>query len=126
MSKQKVNYHTYITSRAWRDKHPKFLKRAGYRCSFFPWIKCGKGHPYAAHHKTYKNLGNEQYGKDVIILCPLAHNWVIHGILSGFKSAGKQRCYPNLAQRIAHRWCNMPLVVKLLLILTISFIAIVS
>lgn len=71
----------------------------------FPWIKIGNGHLYALHHMNYRNLGNEKLGKDVVPLCPFAHNFVIHGILAGFKTAGKQRNYPNLAQRLVHFWC---------------------
>jgi len=33
---------------------------------------------------------------------------VIHGILSGWKSAGKQKHYPNAAQRLAHACCRLP------------------
>lgn len=88
----------------------------------FPWIQCGKGKPYRIHHMNYNNLGDETLWKDVIVLCPFAHDFIIHGILSGFKSAGKQNGkYPNRAQRVAHFWCCLPLAMKLAVIATTSF-----
>jgi hypothetical protein len=73
---------------------------------------------------TYKNLGHETLWQDVIVLCPFAHDFIIHGILSGFKSAGKQKGrYPNKAQDIAHEWCCLFLKVKVLVISGISFLA---
>jgi hypothetical protein len=91
----------------------------------FPWIKCGKGKRYNCHHMNYDNLGDEQLWKDVIVLSPFAHTWIIHRILSGFKRPGKQKSYPNTPQRIAHAWCCTPVVVRkwggLLLIAITSF-----
>ena len=113
----KINYNTYIKSRDWYSKHPDWLKAVGYSCTMFPWIKIGQGHKYACHHMNYKNLGNERLGRDVVPLSPFAHNFIIHGVLSGFKSAGKQRGYPNLAQRLAHLWCVQRLWFKMILVL---------
>lgn len=100
-----VDYHTYIKSNNWYSQHKGWLSAVGSRCTMFPWIRVGKGHRYAIHHMNYKNLGNEKLGRDIVPLCPFAHDYVIHGILSGFKSAGKQRNYPNPAQRLMHFWC---------------------
>ncbi len=108
-----VEYVSYIQSHEWYSKHPVWLKKVSYRCTLFPWIKIGKGHKYACHHMNYKNLGNEHLGRDVIPVSPFAHNFVIHGILSGFKPTGKQRGYPNLAQRLVHFWCVQRLWVKI-------------
>ena len=124
MSKQTkpfVHYRTYITSDDWYSKHPAWLKAVGYRCTMFPWIRIGKGRPYAVHHMNYKNLGHERLGRDVVPLSPFAHNFVIHGVLAQFKSAGKQGNYPNLLQRTVHFWCNQRLWVKLLLFLSLLF-----
>lgn len=112
-----VDYHTYIKSNNWYSKHKGWLAAVGNRCTMFPWVQVGKGHRYAIHHMNYKNLGDEKLGRDVIPLCPFAHDYVIHGILSGFKSAGKQRNYPNLAQRLVHFWCVQRLWFKTILIL---------
>jgi hypothetical protein len=101
--------------------HPAWLKAVGYRCTMFPWIRIGKGHRYVVHHTNYKNLGYERLGRDVVPLSPFAHNFVIHGVLAGFKSAGKQRSYPNLLQRTVHFWCNQRLWFKLLLFLSVLF-----
>lgn len=100
-----VDYHSYIKSQNWYSKHRPWLSAVGDRCTMFPWIRVGGGHRYAIHHMNYKNLGDEKLGRDVVPLCPFAHEYIIHGILSGFKSAGKQRNYPNLAQRLVHSWC---------------------
>ena len=93
MSKQAkpfVHYRTYITSDNWYSKHLAWLKAVGYRCTMLPWIRIGKGRRYAIHHMNYKNLSNERLGRDVVPLSPFAHNFVIHGVLTWFKSAGKQ------------------------------------
>lgn len=110
-----INYNNYIKSRTWYGKHPQWLKIVNYRCTMFPWVRIGKGKHYAIHHMHYKNLGNERLGRDVVPLCTFAHNFIIHGILSGFKSAGKQHGYPNLVQRFVHFWCVQRLWFKLVI-----------
>ncbi len=105
----RINYHPYIRSRKWYAKHKQWLRATGYACALFPWVKIGRGRPYRIHHLHYANLGNERLGRDVIPLCPFAHDQVIHGILSGCKSAGQQRHYPNLSQRLIHTWCRQRL-----------------
>jgi hypothetical protein len=111
-TKPKPTYRTYISSDKWRSRHRPWLKQSGNRCSMFPWIRLGqvggKYHPYDMHHTTYERLGKEKLWRDVLPLSPFAHDWVIHGILSGWKSAGKQKHYPNAAQRLAHAWCRLP------------------
>lgn len=73
----KPNYPEYITSFEWRNKHPEFLNRSHYRCSFFPFIKCGKKARYNVHHMNYLNLGNERLWVDVIVVCPFVHNFIL-------------------------------------------------
>lgn len=107
-----MDYKTYITSSEWRNKHKDFLKRSRYRCAFFPFIKVGKGKRYNCHHMNYENLGNEQLWVDVICLCPFVHNFIIHGLLSGFKRPSQQKNYPNAAQRLAHGWCCQPVIIR--------------
>jgi hypothetical protein len=112
----KPNYREYITSSEWRDKHKQFLKRSHYRCAFFPWIRVGKGKRYNVHHMNYKNLGDEQLWVDVICLCPFVHNFIIHGLLSGFRRPSQQKNYPNPAQRLAHFWCCLPVAVRVVFV----------
>ena len=107
-----MNYREYITSPEWRDKHKDFLKRSHYRCAFFPFIKVGKKARYNCHHMNYENLGDEQLWVDVICLCPFAHSFIIHGLLSGFRRPSQQKSYPNTAQRLAHGWCCQPVIVR--------------
>lgn len=108
----KADYRGYITSSEWRNKHKDFLKRSHYRCSFFPFIKVGKKARYNVHHMNYENLGNETLWVDVIVVCPFVHNFILHGLLSGFRRPSQQKNYPNTAQRLAHFWCCQPVMVR--------------
>lgn len=83
-----------------------------YRCSMFPFVKVGRGKRYNVHHLNYKNLGSERLWADVICLCPFAHSFIIHGLLSGFCRPSQQKNYPNSAQKIAHFWCCQPVMVR--------------
>ncbi len=112
----KINYRAYITSTEWRSKHKDFLKASHYRCAFFPWVKVGKKRRYNVHHMNYKNLGDERLWVDVICVCPFVHNFIIHGLLSGFRRPSQQKNYPNTAQRLAHFWCCQPVMIRGLLV----------
>jgi hypothetical protein len=112
MALSKAGYRGYITSAEWRDKHKDFLKRSHYRCSFSPFIKCGKKARYNVHHMNYDNLGDETLWVDVIVVCPFVHNFILHGLLSGFRRPSQQKNYPNAAQRLAHFWCCQPVVLR--------------
>lgn len=107
-----MNYQSYIVSPEWRGKHKEFLRRSRYRCSFFPFIKVGRKHRYNCHHMNYENLGNERLWVDVIVVCPFVHQFIIHGLLSGFKRPSQQKIYPNTAQKITHFWCCQPVMVR--------------
>lgn len=107
-----MNYQSYIVSPEWRGKHKDFLKRSRYRCSFFPFVKCGKKARYNVHHMNYENLGDERLWVDVIVVCPFTHRFIIHGLLSGFKRPSQQKNYPNKAQQLAHFWCCTPMWMK--------------
>lgn len=115
----RVNYRTYIKSREWYAKHKDWLKQADYRCMMFPWVTIGKTinkkyHPYQTHHTHYGNLGNEELGRDVVMLCPVAHKLFFHCLFSGgIKRAGQQKNFPNCAQRIANFWCWLPIWLKI-------------
>ena len=108
----KMEYRRYITSTQWRSKHKDFLKASHHRCALFPWVKVGKKHRYNVHHMNYKNLGSERLWVDVICLCPFAHSFIIHGILSGFRRPSQQKSYPNALQRLAHFWCCQPVLIR--------------
>jgi hypothetical protein len=116
MAGSSIDYKTYIVSAEWRGKHKDFLKRSRYRCAFFPRIKCGKGARYNVHHMSYINLGSERLWIDVIVVCPFVHNFIFHGLLSGFRRPSQQRNYPNAAQRLAHFWCCQPVMVRVVLV----------
>jgi len=116
-----VDYYSYIKSNEWFSKHQAWLSAVGDRCTMFPWVRVGSGHQYAIHHMNYKNLGDEKLGRDVVPLCRFAHEYIIHGILSGFKSAGKQQNYPNLPQRLVHFWCVQRRWFKGLIVLAICW-----
>lgn len=121
MKRSLVNYNEYIVSRQWYNKHSSWLESVGYRCTMLPWVRIGRGRgKYAIHHLHYSNLGQEKLGRDVVPLSRFAHDYIIHGILSSFKSAGKQRGYPNLAQRLAHWWCIQRLWFKGILAVSLS------
>ena len=109
----------YITSTEWRSKHKQFFKSSHYRCAFFPWVKVGRKNRYNVHHMNYRNLGNERLWVDVICLSTFAHSFIIHGILSGFRRPSQQKNYPNTAQRLAHMWCCIPVVIRMALVILI-------
>ncbi|MBW4444128.1 MAG: hypothetical protein KME10_23465 [Plectolyngbya sp. WJT66-NPBG17] len=112
----KTEYRSYINSQEWRSKHRGWLARSHNTCSMLPWLAVGrvksKYHPYNMHHTHYQNLGHEQLWCDVVPLSKFAHDCIIHGVLSGFKRPSQQKHYPNGAQRIAHNWCRLSLLVK--------------
>lgn len=114
-----MNYKTYITSQEWRSKHKDFLKDSHHRCAFFPFIKVGKKARYNVHHMNYKNLGSERLWTDVVCLCPFAHTFIIHGVLSGFRRPSQQKNYPNTAQKIAHMWCCQPVFLRSALMIAV-------
>ncbi len=105
-----MNYKTYIVSPEWRSKHKGWLKRSKYRCAFLPFLSLKKR--YNCHHMNYERLGDEQLWVDVVCVHPWVHKWILHGILSGFKRPSKQKHYPNTAQRLAHAWCCLPVLLR--------------
>lgn len=68
---------------------------------------------------NYENLGSEQLWVDVIVVCPFAHSFIIHGLLSGFKRPSQQKNSPNTAQRLAHFWCCQPVLARVGLVAVI-------
>lgn len=86
------------------------------------WLTVGKAgvksgssttkEPYRCHHLHYKNLGNEMYWRDVLCLCPFAHDVIIHKWLSGGKRPKDQDVYPNRSQKLFHAYCRLPVPAK--------------
>ncbi len=115
-----VDYQSYIQTDQWRSRHSEWLRAVGYRCTLLPWIRIGRGRPYAVHHLHYANLGNERLGRDVLPVSKFAHQVIIHGLLSWGKPAGQQRRYPNLGQQIAHTWMRQRLWFKAVLAIALG------
>jgi hypothetical protein len=131
-SNSKIDYREYIRSPEWRKKHSKWLKASDYRCAFFPWVRVGKPFKgrfskrkyrgYNCHHMHYRNLGREKLNRDVVVLSPFVHQFIIHGILSGWRKPSQQQHYPNAFQRIAHGWCVLPYRLKQAIGLFVLFV----
>ena len=64
-----TNYHEYLNSSTWKARRQAKLAKAKYRCE-----NCGEKGYLEVHHKTYKNLGNEDTN-DLIVLCKGCH-WI--------------------------------------------------
>lgn len=115
MDKQILSYNDYILSDTWRNRHKGWLKRTDHRCQLFPWLRVGrrvkgKYHPYAVHHmhrNAYKRQGCEAWNRDVLVLSPLAHDFIFHGVASGFKRRTRQqKDFPNPVQRTLNWYCR--------------------
>ncbi|GAB1716951.1 MAG: GTP cyclohydrolase II [Nitrobacter sp.] len=70
-----MTYHDYIMSRCWRENPARLaeLEASGFRCRLCN--NDGTESPLEVHHRTYKNLGNEQVG-DLTTLCRGCHRLV--------------------------------------------------
>lgn len=64
---RKEFYYEYLKSPAWKAKASAAKERADYRCEV-----CNSNRRIEAHHRTYKNLGNEADG-DITVLCHECH-----------------------------------------------------
>src|SRR3569832_1942063 len=99
-----MDYKSYIVSSEWRSKHKGFLKRSHYRCSFFPFIKCGKKGRYNVHHMNYEKQSSEHLRVDVIVVCPFVHNFILHNKHKKKKQPTQQKQKPKTTQKKAHCW----------------------
>ena len=70
-----MNYREYISSRAWRQNPARLaeLEAAEFRCRVCN--EEGQESQIEVHHRTYRNLGNEQPG-DLTTLCRTCHRVV--------------------------------------------------
>lgn len=64
---KKMKYSAYLQSNHWKRKRSKSLSRAKYRCQL-----CNSDQDLNVHHRTYKNLGKEDYS-DLTVLCTMCH-----------------------------------------------------
>lgn len=71
-----INYYEYLESPAWRDRANAAIARSGGKCQL-----CGGRRGLAAHHNSYKNLGNEP-PEDLVALCRRCHE-AFHAIRDG-------------------------------------------
>jgi 5-methylcytosine-specific restriction endonuclease McrA len=60
-------YSIYLESEHWKNLRKRMLRRANYRCQV-----CNTGKILNVHHRTYKNIGEEDY-EDLIVLCETCH-----------------------------------------------------
>lgn len=65
---KKVEYFSYMKSKAWRERSKKCITEAGFQCEVCDGIEGG----LAAHHYNYLNLGNETR-LDLFCLCSPCH-----------------------------------------------------
>lgn len=67
-----VDYEQYLKSESWRKIVGQRLKIDRYTCQM-----CGTHgsttNPLECHHFSYKNLGNEDVYKDLVIVCHSCH-----------------------------------------------------
>ena len=72
MHRHSSEYEIYIRSPEWKQKAAERLRIDNYRC-----VVCGaKGtrlNPLQVHHCSYKNLGHEDIGTDIVTLCQCCH-----------------------------------------------------
>lgn len=96
-----------------RKHHDRWLWMCCHRCPLtlraIGKYRGGYG-KYNMHHANY---ASDLYWFSIIPLSKAAHQGFIHGVLSGNKSAGEQRRYPNLAQVLVHSWLRVVLIVLL-------------
>lgn len=71
-SMSSTEYEEYRKSPSWQQKRKEILKRDNNRCICGEWAT-------VVHHKTYKNVGQEQLS-DLVVLCENCHD-VYHGYL---------------------------------------------
>jgi hypothetical protein len=76
-----MKYSDYLQTRHWKKVKEEVFTRYGESCSF-----CCSKNQLEVHHRTYKNLGKEEWG-DVVLLC---HE--CHCVFHKFRKADGQYC----------------------------------
>lgn len=95
-----MKYRDYIQSGKWRETRARFLVSKShdgkcYACDE-PYVK-----GFHVHHRSYKRLGKENIGLDLLLICPTCHD-KIHNELSDFTKlwwAAKKLRKANLKHR---------------------------
>jgi len=64
----KESYRAYLRSPKWKEKRKELLEEANYECE-----DCGSKKNLQVHHLNYDNLGEEELGEDVEVLCKDCH-----------------------------------------------------
>lgn len=97
MTKQYVDYHKYIKSNAWRRKRTQFIASKSHNCRCYA---CGSASNLHIHHRSYKRLGNENIGLDLIYLCAVCHETVHREMVAkkGLFTAAKHLRKRNIKQ----------------------------
>lgn len=82
-----VDYKSYITGKAWKEKRSQFYGKAKYACAKQKkcFICCRKNLPLDLHHITYKRLSKEHLS-DLRPLCRECHE-VVHKHPDGIYNA---------------------------------------
>ncbi len=91
----RVNYYSYLRSKAWSKKRLEAIQQARYKCE-----SCGARGQLEVHHKTYTRLGRERRS-DLVALCRRchrrAHRWrLLRRMLQPLFS---RRCHRRFHQR---------------------------
>lgn len=64
-----MNYQAYLQTDYWKNVALEVKRRAGFKCQV-----CNSPHDLQAHHRTYKNRGNElKHLEDLTCLCDRCH-----------------------------------------------------
>lgn len=64
----KVDYQTYMASKAWQRRRASYFAEGWPKCC----VACGAGSNITLHHMTYVRLGNEA-SRDLIAICRECH-----------------------------------------------------
>lgn len=95
------NYNDYLRTRHWRKIRIKTAEKNNYHCELCEKeVKVG----FHIHHKTYRNLGNENL-EDLMFLCENCHQ-NLHSILRSHRNIDKPKKKRKLLS-----WRNIVLVV---------------
>lgn len=89
-------YETYLNSPEWAVKRELRLGIDKYTCQ-----ECGSRHNLEVHHRTYKNIGNEDVLNDLLTLCTHCHRDL--SALSRIGNSYNKSCFPHTDYRINNK-----------------------
>jgi 5-methylcytosine-specific restriction endonuclease McrA len=76
-------YRDYLKSHHWKKKQIAFYKSTILKVC----AGCGRKDKLRLHHKNYKNLGNERFGNDIVVVCRGCHD-KIHDYINDNEGIG--------------------------------------